>query len=378
MPALPAHWPSKVWLAPLTKGGNLPFRRLCVDFGAVVTMSEMAYARQVKKRSRAEMALLRRHASEKVFGVQIAAGKVEDAVEATKIAVDQGADFVDLNCGCPIHDTVKRGMGATLLQRPGALGKIVAAMAEAVEVPVTVKIRTGWKEDKVNAHEVAKIVEESGAAVLTVHGRTREQRYTKSADWELIGEIVRQCSIPVLGNGDVLTWHEGKHRLELSGAAGVMLGRGALIKPWLFRECAAESEWLPSSDERLEVLLRFAGYLKEHFRDDERGRTRAMRFLPWHLGFFARWRPMPEERFQAAALEHPLMQTRFEDDGADDLGPVERMLRDPREDVHEQLAALLWEAVDLDGLRGAVEELAARTPAVDASEVAGDVAVSHG
>ncbi|MBK8980086.1 MAG: tRNA-dihydrouridine synthase family protein [Planctomycetes bacterium] len=370
--------PAKVWLAPLTKGGNLPFRRLCVDFGAKVTMSEMAYARQLLKGSRSELALLRKHASEGCFGVQIAAGRAEDAAAAARIAVERGADFVDLNCGCPIHDTVKRGMGATLLQRPGALARIVAAMVEAAApAPVTVKIRSGWKEGEENASEVARLVEEAGAAALAVHGRTREQRYTKAADWDLIARLVAERSIPIVGNGDILTWHEAKDRLQHSGCAAVMLGRGALVKPWLFRECAAESEWLATPHDRLEVLLRFAGYLKEHFRDDDKGRERAMRFLPWHLGFFARWRPLPEAVWIERAREHPLLQTRLDDERPADLQPLERLLRDSREEVHAEFAALLWTATDLDALERDALALAERLP-VPERFADDEVAVSHG
>lgn len=369
---------SKLWLAPLTKGGNLPFRRLCVDFGAEVTMSEMAYSRQLVKGSRSEFALLRRHESEKCFGVQIAASKPEDAAEATRIALDKGADFVDLNCGCPIHDTVKRGMGATLLQRTAALGRIVTAMVDAAAgAPVTVKIRTGWKEGKENAAEIAKVVEDSGAAMLAVHGRTKEQRYSRAADWQRIAELVEQCRIPVIGNGDILTWYEAQDRLEQSRCIAVMTGRGALIKPWLFREFKTGQDWLPSTAERLEVLLRFASYLREHFGDDDRGRGRAMRFLPWHLGFLARWRPLPVEQFHAASREHPLLQTRDEDTDMASLEPVERLLRDPREAVHAALAEALWAAADVDALQLGLEELAATTPPPD-SLMAGEVKTSHG
>ena len=135
-------WHGSTILAPLTKGGNLPFRRLCVDFGARITMSEMAYARQVVRGSRSELALLRKHSSESCYGVQLAVSKPEEGVKAGKRAVEQGAAFVDINAGCPIHDVVRRGMGATLLQRPAALARVVEAMAAALPVPVTVKIRS--------------------------------------------------------------------------------------------------------------------------------------------------------------------------------------------------------------------------------------------
>lgn len=367
-------------LAPLTKGGNLPFRRLCVEFGAPITMSEMAYARQVVRGSRPERALLRKHASETCFGVQIAASKPEDAVAAGKIAVENGAAFVDLNCGCPIHDVVRRGMGATLLQRPAALQRIVAAMVEGLPVPVSVKLRSGWKEDEINAPEIARLCEEAGAAMVTLHPRTREQRYTKAADWSLVARLVQERSIPIVGNGDVLTWHEARDRRAESGCASVMLGRGVLIKPWLFREIVEQRTWLPSAEERVGVYARFIAHCREHFGDDEKGRKKASYFLPWHFGFFCRWRPLPEAIFEARSKTYPLMQTRIDgegDGGTGELSPLERILRDPREAVHKQLATLFWDAPDVAAACTALERLAAETPAPADGE-AGEVAVAHG
>lgn len=361
-------------LGPLTKGGNLPFRRLCVDFGAHVTMSEMAYARQVVRRSRSELALLRKHDSEPCFGVQLAVGKPDEAVKASAAAVERGAAFVDLNVGCPIHDVVRRGMGATLMSRPAALARIVAAMVAELPVPVTVKIRSGWSESKINALDVGQRVAEAGAAALTLHARSREQRYTKAADWDLIAQLVEALPIPVIGNGDILTNYEAKARWRASGCASVMLARGALIKPWLFREIAEERAWEPNAEERLALYRRFAGYLKEHFRDDEKGRTRAMRFLPWHLGFFCRYRPLPESEWGDRARAHPLMQTRYEDPA--DLPVLERLLRDPREELHEKLADALWDSADDAALLERVNALAAEMPPISGD--AGEVATAHG
>ncbi len=366
---------SETLLAPLTKGGNLPFRRLCVDFGARITMSEMAYAKQVTRRSRSEMALLRHHPSETCFGVQIAAGNPRDAVKAGKIAADAGALFVDLNCGCPIHDVVRRGMGATLLQRPNALGRIVEAMVQELDVPVTVKIRSGWKEGEVNASEIARIVEEAGAAMLVVHPRTREQRYTRAADWTLVAQLVAERAIPICGNGDLLTWHEVEERREQSRCAAVMVARGALVKPWLFEEIDGRRTWLPTTEERVGVYHRFTGYCKEHFGDDEKGRTKAMRFLPWHFDFFCRYRPMPESEFVELARQHPLLQTRLPDEP--DLPVLERLLRDPRSDVHQQIADALWDAEGAAAAVARLEVLAEATPP-PVTDDAGEVPVSFG
>ena len=364
-------------LGPLTKGGNLPYRRLCVELGAKITMSEMAYARQVVRRSKSELALLRRHETEGCFGVQLAAGKPEDAVRAGAAAVERGAAFVDLNCGCPIHDVVRRGMGATLLQRPAALERIVAALVEALPVPVTAKIRIGWKEGEENALEIGQRVEQAGAAALAVHGRTREQRYTRAADWQAIAALVDALSIPVIGNGDVLTWYEARARREQSGCAAVMLARGALIKPWLFDEIARSRDLAPSAVERVGIYRRLAAFMVEHFRDDEKGRQRAMQFLPWHFSFFCRYRPLPEAEFEARSREHPLIQTRFDD--ADELPLLEQVLRDPRPELHERIAALLWErARDEDDTAAvdALEQLGREMPPV--REAAAEVAPSNG
>lgn len=374
------NWQGQTILAPLTKGGNLPFRRLCVDFGARVTTSEMAYARQVNRRSRAELALLRKHPSEECFGVQLAASKAQDAISAGQRAIDQGARFIDLNCGCPIHDVVKRGMGATLLQRPAALGRLVEAMVEGLSVPVTVKIRSGWKEAKNNASQVAQLIEEAGAAAITIHPRSRQQRYSKAADWGLVRQLVEERAIPVIGNGDILTYYEADRMQRDSGCASVMVARGALIKPWIFQEIAEQQEWHPTAEERVGVYYRLAGYMKEHFYDDEKGRERAMRFLPWHFAFFWRYRPLPESEFGEQALQHPLMQTRRGPEAEVEL--LEGVLRDPREEVHSRLAESLWDAAtEAEAVEAAIrigEETPPVTELPDTGRGAPEIATSHG
>lgn len=364
----------RVLLAPLTKGGNLPFRRLCLAHGCRVTMGEMAYAYQVVRRSKSELALLRKHPDETCFGAQIAANRPADAIAAGLAAAERGASWVDLNCGCPIHDIVRRGMGAVLLQRPAHLGKLVAEMVKAIPVPVTVKIRLGWSEGEQNASEIAKAIEDAGAAAITVHGRTREQRYSRAADWDAIARIAAERAIPVIGNGDLLTWYETKERWEKSGVASVMIGRGALIKPWIFREVAEQRAFEPTAEQRLGIYLDLAKKMKEHFRDDAKGRERAMRFLPWHFEFFCRYRPLSEQRWVESSRQHPLMQTRFPDDA--EVPVLERLLRDARPEVHQRLATMLWDAPDEAAAVAAATALAAELPPV--SGEAGEVATAHG
>ncbi|MBL8756084.1 MAG: tRNA-dihydrouridine synthase family protein [Planctomycetes bacterium] len=365
----------RVFLAPLTKGGNLPFRRLLLQHGCTVTMGEMAYAYQVVRRSKSELALLRKHPDESCFGAQIAASKAPDAIVAGKAAAERGALWVDLNCGCPIHDVVKRGMGATLLQRPAHLGKLVEEMVKGIPVPVSVKIRLGWTEGEQNASEVARICQESGAAALTVHGRTREQRYSRAADWAAIARIAAERSIPVIGNGDLLTWYETHERWQQSGVASVMVGRGALIKPWLFREITEKQAWEPTASERLAVYFDLAQKMKLHFRDDEKGKERAMRFLPWHFEWFCRYRPLSAQRWVEASKTHPLLQTRMPDDETD-LSVLELLLRDGRPELHQKLALLLWESPDAAVAEERALALAAEMPPVAGG--AGEMATAHG
>ncbi len=339
--ASPFH-DGQLWLAPLTRGGHLAFRRLCVELGADVTVSEMAVVKRLLRGKSSEFALLKSHPSEPLFGVQLADRAPETLAEGARLAESRGARFVDLNCGCPIHEITSRGLGASLMRKPGRLARLVAALVAAVRVPVTVKLRTGWSADKTNVSEVARACEEAGASAIAIHGRSREQRYQRAADWDLIGRVAAERGIPVVGNGDILTHYEARERMQRSGVRSVMLARGALIKPWLFREIRERRDWLPTADERFELLLRFVGYLRDHFGDDERGRRRALTFLPWHLGFFCRYRPLPEAEHGQAALEHPLIHQRQA--LGDDLPPLEALLRDPREETHAALAALLIEA----------------------------------
>ncbi|KAK3241816.1 hypothetical protein CYMTET_48452 [Cymbomonas tetramitiformis] len=223
-------------LAPLTKGGNLPFRRLCAYFGADVTMSEMAYARQLVKGAKMERARLYRAPSEKCFGVQIACKQIAEGARAAELVSASGAQWIDLNCGCPTIEVSRRGLGAVLLRKPRKLGTLVEGLASASDLPLSVKVRLGVDAQKINVFEVAQTLEAAGAVAVTVHGRTMEQRYRKPADWALIEQVAAAVSIPVVGNGDILTHYEARRRLEQHGCTAVMAGRGALIKPWIFKE----------------------------------------------------------------------------------------------------------------------------------------------
>lgn len=330
---------NKFILAPLTKGGNLPFRRLCVAFGADATVSEMAYARFVAKGDKRERALLRKHPSEELFGVQFAVIDAKEAIPAAQIAIERGAQFIDINCGCPIEDTTRRGLGAAVLRKGNVLARLVTELTQTLPIPVTVKIRLGWNEKELNYLSIAQKVSEAGAAALTVHGRTREQRYTRSADWDKIREVREAVPITVIGNGDILTHYEAEARKAQSGVTSLLIGRGALIKPWLFQELKEGRTLNPSPSDEIEIYYRLAQYMKEHFGDDELGMKRIMKFLPWHFNFFHRYQYLPQEEYGAHSLEHPLIQSRFPGTHGED--PILEKLRSSSEKVHTELALIL-------------------------------------
>ena len=317
MSSLSSRLSGQMVLAPLTRGGNLPFRRLCAEFGAEVTLGEMIFARQLLKGDVIERARLRRASNEQVFGVQIATNDVEEGVGAAKLAAAAGADWVDLNCGCPIHEATRRGLGSAMLRQPVRLERLVRGIAAGSPLPVSVKVRLASEGGDVNVREVVGRLRAAGAAAVTIHGRTAEARYSKAADWRLIAECVEDNAeagggMPLLGNGDLLTQYEAHGRMAQSGVDGVMVGRGALIKPWIFKEFRDRRAWEPSAAERVAVYRQLACFMKEHFGDDAKGRRKAWYFLPWHFDFLSRYRPLPEEEFGERAAAAPLMQTRVE------------------------------------------------------------------
>ncbi len=338
-PATPAgaFFAGRLFMAPMATGGNLPYRRLCREYGADLTCSEMVLAHKLVRGSRAELPLLRRHPTETAFGIQLCGKHPEEVAEAARIAADTGCHFLDLNFGCPIDLVVRQGGGAALLKRPAKLRQIVEAVRRAVALPLSVKIRAGYQEGKINAVDTARAAADGGADALVVHGRTREQRYRRAADWSVVADVVAAVSVPVIGNGDILTPWDLRQSLAASGAASAMVARGALIKPWLFRELRDDAPLAPSLAERWACLRRYYELASEHFGADAKGQERVKRFFLWHLGFWHRYRPFTEQDWRAAQPE-PLIQTRTSNPPA---GTEEALLASEEPADHERV----WQRV---------------------------------
>ncbi|KAF6755436.1 zinc finger dihydrouridine synthase [Ephemerocybe angulata] len=300
-------WKGKTYLAPLTTVGNLPFRRLCVKLGADITCGEMGLAPSFLAGSREEWSLVRRHPSERTFGVQVAGNKPQFLVPTAEVLAKEfpsGLDFVDLNCGCPIDLVFKAGSGSALLDAAGKLGRIIVGMQKALgAIPLTVKLRTGVKDGKNNAHKLMpRIAAEWGASAMTLHGRTRQQRYTRLADWEYIGECVKAvrereeaedlAPVPIFGGGDCFSAQDYWEKVEGSGVDGIMIARGALIKPWIFTEVKERREWDISARERLDLIRDYAEFGLNHFGSDTTGVNATRRYLCEALSFQYRYVPI--------------------------------------------------------------------------------------
>jgi len=280
----------KLYLAPLTTVGNLPFRKVCKQFGADITCGEMAMSTNLLQCSQAEWALIKRHPSEDIFGVQLCGGYPDTMTKVTELLSNEcNVDFIDINMGCPIDLIYKRGEGSALMRRMNKLENIIKGMVKVSDVPITIKMRTGVTENKIVAHDLIPLLKEWGVDMMTLHGRTREQRYTKSADWDYINYCAEISSpIPFFGNGDILSFEE----VSRQKTSGVMIARGALIKPWIFTEIKEQRHWDISSNERLDILKDFTDAGLMHWGSDFKGVENTRRFLLEWLSFLHRYIPV--------------------------------------------------------------------------------------
>eukprot|EP00741_Cyanophora_paradoxa_P021696 tig00000241_g20942.t1 len=271
----------KTYLAPLTTVGNTPFRRICRGLGCEITCGEMAMAPNLLAGQNSEWALLRRHRSEGVFGVQLCGSVPELLAKVAELIEDHipDVDFVDLNCGCPIDIVVNRGGGSALLNRPQRFEGVVRSMSSILSCPVTVKMRTGWDDKRQVAHKFAPLVAQWGASAVTVH------------DWEYINRVAEGSPVPVIGNGDILGWEDYWARMESGKIATCMVARGALLKPWIFTEIKERRTWDISAGERLDLCRDFVNYGLDHWGSDDKGVENTRRFLLEWLSYTCRYIP---------------------------------------------------------------------------------------
>lgn len=221
-------------LAPMAGVTDLPFRILCKEQGCGLLYTEMVSAKAILYNNKNTETLLEVVPQENPIALQLFGSDPQIMADMAKRMEERPFDIIDVNMGCPVPKIVNNGEGSALMKNPILVGHIVEAMAKAVKKPVTVKIRKGFNDDMVNAPEIAHIIQESGGAAVAVHGRTREQFYSGTADWDIIRQVVERVHIPVIGNGDVCSAEDVLAMEQQTGCAGVMIGRGARGNPWVF------------------------------------------------------------------------------------------------------------------------------------------------
>lgn len=273
-------------LAPMAGVTDRAFRELCVSFGSAYVVGEMVSAKGISFNSERSKELMLLSDEERPAAVQLFGGEPQTVAAAAVTAMEYKPDIIDINMGCPAPKISGNGAGSALMKNPDLCGEIVEAVRRAVDIPVTVKIRKGWDDKSVNAVEVARICEQAGASAITVHGRTREQFYSGKADLGIIAEVKKAVNIPVIGNGDITDANTAAQMLEKTNCDMIMIGRGALGNPWIFREINA---WLndlrpmfpPSPSEKVTVILRHIKAMCDY-----KGEEIAMREARKHVGWY--------------------------------------------------------------------------------------------
>ena len=278
--------PNNLILAPMAGVTDLPFRLLCKEQGAGLLCMEMISAKALQYKNKNTKALLAIHPKEYPVSLQLFGSDPYIISEMAKEIEELPFQILDINMGCPVPKVVKNGEGSALMKEPKLVYEIVNRTAKAIRKPVTVKIRKGFDDGQVNAVEIAKIIEEAGGAAVAVHGRTREQYYSGRADWEIIRQVKEAVSIPVIGNGDVVSGETAQAMMRQTGCDGVMIGRGAQGNPWIFRELAeyertGKTAARPSKEELRAAMLRHAR-LQIEFKGDYLGIREMRKHVSWY------------------------------------------------------------------------------------------------
>ena len=274
-------------LAPMAGVTNLPFRVICKEFGPGLVCTEMASAKAMFHNDQKTKRLFNTEGEKRPISFQLF-GSDEESVEYATKYMNEFADIIDINMGCPAPKVVKNGDGSKLLLDLDKAKSIMETVVKVAKVPVTLKIRKGWDKDHIVALEIAKVAEEVGISAITVHGRTRSEYYTGKADWDIIKKVKESVKIPVIGNGDVVDEESAYRMFETTGVDGIMIGRGSFGNPWIFRNIkhyleTGEKLPPPSNEEKLKVIEKHIELAVE-----EKGEEVAVKELRKHISWYTK------------------------------------------------------------------------------------------
>lgn len=296
--------PNRVLLSPLAGVSDVPFRRVCQELGAGLTYIEMLSAAGMPYNNRKIGELVARDASESVLGAQITGATTDVLAEGCRILMTKGVeiDTVDLNMGCPVKKVVKRGCGSAIVKDPVLAGNQVRAAKEVLEVPVTAKIRIGWTQNTLTVGAVCHHLAEAGAEMITIHGRVRENSYSDPVQYDKIREGFEAAraaagdrAVPCIGNGNIFDHASARRMVEETGCDGILISRGALGNPWVFRQILQDSDAQPTAAEWVEVVLRHLDYHEAFYGEGHYAAIRFRKHLLWYVSGFPGSRPLRSE-----------------------------------------------------------------------------------